>query len=194
MRLLSPDLEHIADNLAVGFAHFPIFEEAGIRQVINGPFTFSPDGNPLLGPVTGLPGYWSACAVMAGLSQGGGVGLALANWMTEGDPGFDIWGMDISRYGDFATMAYTTPRSGRTMGAVFASLTRMSSWRAHVHCRPPPFTIASPTRTQSGGTPSGSNQPSGSQQMEMSLWRSSLGTARTRGSRSDLRPKQSAPA
>lgn len=120
MRLLSPDLEHIADNLEVGFAHFPIFEEAGIRKVINGPFTFAPDGNPLLGPVRGLPGYWSACAVMAGLSQGGGVGLALANWMTEGNPGFDIWGMDISRYGDYATMAYTNAKVRENYGRRFS--------------------------------------------------------------------------
>jgi len=110
MKLLSPDLDRIAESLDVGFTHFPVFQEAGIKQVINGPFTFSPDGNPLLGPVRGLPGYWSACAVMAGLSQGGGVGLALANWMTEGDPGFDIWGMDVARFGDFATLAYTNEK------------------------------------------------------------------------------------
>ena len=110
MKLLSPDLDRIAESLDVAFEHFPVFAEAGIKQVINGPFTFSPDGNPLLGPVRGLPGYWSACAVMAGLSQGGGVGLALANWMTDGDPGFDIWGMDIARFGDFATLAYTNEK------------------------------------------------------------------------------------
>ena len=109
-RLLTPDLERIADSLDTGFKHFPVFAEAGIKQVINGPFTFAPDGNPLLGPVRGLPGYWSACAVMAGLSQGGGVGLSLANWITDGDPGFDIWGMDVSRYGDYATMAYTNEK------------------------------------------------------------------------------------
>jgi len=107
MRLLTPDLERIAESLDTGFKHFPIFQEAGIKDVINGPFTFAPDGNPLLGPVRGLPGYWSACAVMAGLSQGGGVGLSLANWITEGDPGFDVWGMDISRFGDYSNMAYT---------------------------------------------------------------------------------------
>jgi dimethylglycine dehydrogenase len=110
MQLLSPDLDRIAESLDVGFKHFPVFAEAGIKQVINGPFTFSPDGNPLLGPVRGLPGFWSACAVMAGLSQGGGVGLALANWMTEGDPGFDIWGMDIARFGDFSTLEYTNEK------------------------------------------------------------------------------------
>ncbi|MGI9596682.1 MAG: GcvT family protein [Acidimicrobiales bacterium] len=110
MKLLDPDLDRIAESLDVGFKHFPIFAEAGIKQVINGPFTFAPDGNPLLGPVRGLPGFWSACAVMAGLSQGGGVGLALANWMTEGDPGFDVWGMDVSRFGDYATLGYTNAK------------------------------------------------------------------------------------
>ena len=109
-RLLPPDLERIAESLDTGFKHFPIFAEAGIKQVINGPFTFAPDGNPLLGPVRGLPGYWSACAVMAGLSQGGGVGLSLANWIVDGDPGADVWGMDIARYGDHATMAYTNEK------------------------------------------------------------------------------------
>ena len=109
-RLLTPDIERIAESLDIGFKHFPVFAEAGIKKVINGPFTFAPDGNPLLGPVRGLPGYWSACAVMAGISQGGGVGLSLANWITEGDPGFDIWGMDIARYGDYSTMTYTNEK------------------------------------------------------------------------------------
>lgn len=108
MRLLPPDLDRIAPSLEVGFKHFPAIREAGIKQVVNGPFTFAPDGNPLLGPVLGLPGYWSACAVMAGLSQGGGVGVALANWITDGDPGFDVWGMDVARFGDFATPQYTS--------------------------------------------------------------------------------------
>ena len=120
MRLLEPDLERIAESLDTGFKHFPIFAEAGIKQVINGPFTFASDGNPLIGPVRGLPGYWSACAVMAGLSQGGGVGLALASWMIDGDPGFDIWGMDISRFGDFATMAYTNEKVRENYGRRFS--------------------------------------------------------------------------
>ncbi len=105
--LLPPDLDRIAPSLEVGFEHFPAFANVGIKKVINGPFSFAPDGNPLIGPVRGLPGYWCACAVMAGFSQGGGVGLALANWMINGDPGFDVWGMDVSRFGDWTTMSYT---------------------------------------------------------------------------------------
>ncbi len=110
MKLLEPDLERIAPSLEIGFTHFPAMVTAGIRRVVNGPFTFSPDGNPLVGPVRGLPRFWSACAVMAGLSQGGGVGLALANWIADGNPGFDVWGMDIARFGDYATLAYTNAK------------------------------------------------------------------------------------
>ena len=108
--LLEPDLDRIAPSLEVGFQHFPAFQNAGIRQIINGPFTFAPDGNPLIGPVKGMTNYWAACAVMAGFSQGGGVGLALSNWIIDGDPGLDIWAMDISRFGSYANMAYTNAR------------------------------------------------------------------------------------
>jgi dimethylglycine dehydrogenase len=109
-QLLPEDLERIAPSLEVGFEHFPAIGRAGIKRVINGPFTFAPDGNPLVGPVRGLPNYWCACAVMAGFSQGGGVGLALANWMTEGDPGFDVWAMDVARFGPWATPGYTNAK------------------------------------------------------------------------------------
>ncbi|CAM5321917.1 4-methylaminobutanoate oxidase (formaldehyde-forming) [Mycolicibacterium aubagnense] len=108
--LLEPDIDRIAPSLEVGFRHFPAFQNTGIKQIINGPFTFAPDGNPLVGPVRGLPGFWAACGVMAGFSQGGGVGLALANWMMHGDPGADIFAMDVARYGDWASMAYTNAK------------------------------------------------------------------------------------
>jgi dimethylglycine dehydrogenase len=108
--LLPNDLERIAPSLTVAFEHFPRLASAGIRKVVNGPFTFAPDGNPLVGPVRGLPNYWVACGVMAGFSQGGGVGLALSHWMVDGDPGADIWGMDVARYGDWATPAYTNAK------------------------------------------------------------------------------------
>ncbi len=108
--LLPPDLDRIAASLEVGFRHFPPLERAGIKRIVNGPFTFAPDGNPVIGPVRGLRNHWLACGVMAGLSQGGGVGLALSNWMIHGDPGFDIWAMDCARFGDWATSAYTNAK------------------------------------------------------------------------------------
>ena len=105
--LLPPDIDRIAPSLEIGYQHFPAMQKAGIKRIINGPFTFSPDGNPLVGPVQGKPGFWCACAVMAGFSQGGGVGLALSQWMVNGDPGFDVWAMDVARYGRWATRSYT---------------------------------------------------------------------------------------
>jgi dimethylglycine dehydrogenase len=107
---LPNDLDRIAPSLEVGFQHFPRIATAGIRKIVNGPFTFAPDGNPLVGPVPGLENFWVACGVMAGFSQGGGVGLTLANWMTQGDPGADVWAMDIARYGGWATRAYTNAK------------------------------------------------------------------------------------
>jgi dimethylglycine dehydrogenase len=108
--LLPNDLERIAPSLERGFAHFPAVGEAGIKKVVNGPFTFAPDGNPLIGPVKGLKNFWVACGVMAGFSQGGGVGLSLAHWMVDGDPGADVWAMDVARYGDWTTLAYTNAK------------------------------------------------------------------------------------
>src|ERR1700729_3557554 len=108
--LLANDLERIAPSLEIGFQHFPALEAAGIKKVVNGPFTFAPDGNPLVGPIRGLKNFWVACGVMAGFSQGGGVGLALSRWMGDGDPGADIWGMDVARYGDWTTLAYTNAK------------------------------------------------------------------------------------
>ena len=108
--LLPPDYDRISPSLETAFAHFPPFERAGIKQAVNGPFTFAPDGNPLVGPVPGLTNFWCACAVMAGFSQGGGVGLALANWMVDGDPGHDVFGMDVARFGEWATLRHTNAK------------------------------------------------------------------------------------
>lgn len=108
--LLQPDLDRIEPNLALGYKHFPVLQRAGIRRVINGPFTFTPDGNPLVGPVQGIRNFWCACGVMAGFSQGGGVGLALSQWMVNGDPGFDVWAMDVARFGEWATRGYTNEK------------------------------------------------------------------------------------
>lgn len=105
--LLPDKLDRIAQPLEYAYQRCPVLEKAGIKKVINGPFTFAPDGNPLVGPVPGLRNFWSACGVMAGFSQGGGVGLTLAEWMIEGEPSRDVFAMDVARFGDYCTRAYT---------------------------------------------------------------------------------------
>ncbi len=109
--LLNPNLEHIADRLELGFERIPALAEAGIRQTINGPFTFGPDGNPMIGPVPGMHNYWCAVGVMAGFCQGGGVGLTMAEWMIDGEPSIDVWAMDVARFGDWASPDWGTIKS-----------------------------------------------------------------------------------
>ena len=105
--LLPNNLDKISDSVEFSYKRFPVLNEAGIKTIIHGPFTFAPDGNPLVGPIPGLKNYWSACAVMAGFSQGGGVGLMLAQWMIEGETERDTFAMDCSRFGRWINPEYT---------------------------------------------------------------------------------------
>ena len=109
--LLPSDLDRIADRLEMSFERIPVLGETGIKDMINGPFTFGPDGNPLIGPVPGMKNYWVAVGVMAGFCQGGGVGLTMAEWMIDGEPSIDVWAMDVARFGDFATPGWGTVKS-----------------------------------------------------------------------------------
>ncbi|MEQ8430529.1 MAG: FAD-dependent oxidoreductase [Roseovarius sp.] len=108
--LLPDNLDKIEQSIDFAYKRFPALERAGVKSVIHGPFTFAPDGNPLVGPVPGLRNYWSACGVMAGFSQGGGVGLMLAQWMIEGECERDVSAMDVARYGDWINKGYTLPK------------------------------------------------------------------------------------
>jgi len=109
--LLQPDLDRIADRLEMSFERIPAIGEAGIKDMINGPFTFGPDGNPMIGPVPGMKNYWCAIGVMAGFCQGGGVGLTMAEWMIDGEPSIDVWAMDVARFGDYASPDWGTIKS-----------------------------------------------------------------------------------
>jgi dimethylglycine dehydrogenase len=101
--LFPPELDRIGPELQIGFERFPVLKGVGIQRWVNGAFTFTPDGNPLVGPVAGVPNYWAACGCMAGFSQGAGIGLALANWIADGEPGIDVFGMDVARFGGYAS-------------------------------------------------------------------------------------------
>ena len=102
MELFQEQTDRIENELIMGFERYPVLQDVGVKTWVNGAFTFSPDGNPLVGPVPGKPGYWCACAVMAGFLQGGGVGKSLAEWIIHGEPETDVYGMDVARYGAFA--------------------------------------------------------------------------------------------
>lgn len=101
IQLLPTDIDRLEPELELAVARYPCLAEAGIKRWVNGAITFTPDGNPLVGPVRGLRGFWTACGVMAGFSQGGGVGLTLAEWMVHGEPGRDASGLDVARFAPF---------------------------------------------------------------------------------------------
>ncbi|MBL4749943.1 MAG: GcvT family protein [Amylibacter sp.] len=109
--LLPHDLDRIAERLEMSFERIPAIGTVGIKDIINGPFTFGPDGNPMIGPVPGVKNYWCAVGVMAGFCQGGGVGLTMAEWMMDGEPSIDVWAMDVARFGDWATPDWGTVKS-----------------------------------------------------------------------------------
>ena len=108
--LLNEQYDKIEESVAFAYKRFPVLERVGVKRVIHGPFTFAPDGNPLIGPVPGLRNYWSACAVMAGFSQGGGMGLSLAQWIIHGEVERDPRGFDVARFGNWTSPGYTVPK------------------------------------------------------------------------------------
>jgi dimethylglycine dehydrogenase len=109
--LLPPDLTRLQPIIEGAMARVPALAKAGILRVVNGPITYTPDGNPLIGPVFGLPGMWLACGLSFGITQAGGAGQYLAEWMTEGQPSIDLWEVDPRRYGAYATERYTVARA-----------------------------------------------------------------------------------
>ncbi len=111
VELLPPDLERLSGELTKAMERLPALAEAGIKRVVNGGMVFSPDGNPIVGPLPGLPTAFVAAGCMAGFSQSGGVGLAVANWIVDGEPGMDAFAMDVARYGSYATRPYVLAKT-----------------------------------------------------------------------------------
>ena len=108
--LLPPDPERLRTIVEGAMARVPALARAGIQRIVNGPITYTPDGNPLLGPAFGLPGFWLACGLSFGITQAGGAGEYLAEWIVEGQPSIDLWELDPRRYGAYATERYAVPR------------------------------------------------------------------------------------
>ena len=137
--LLPSDLDRLGETLSNGLKRFPEIERAGIKRVVNGPFTFSPDGNPLVGPVRGVRNFWCACAVTVGFAQAGGIGRALAEWMTAGEPKGDLLGMDVARFGDFATLSYALATGGEFYERRFRIAYPNETWPAARPCKTTPL-------------------------------------------------------
>ncbi|MGR3636494.1 MAG: GcvT family protein [Shimia sp.] len=108
--LFADDLERIEDNMMRAIDRVPVVGEAGIKRVINGPMIWSPDSNVLFGPVPELDGYFCCNGIIPGFSQSGGMGLAAAQWMIEGETEYDLFGWDVARFDSWADKAFTKAR------------------------------------------------------------------------------------
>ncbi|MEM7201107.1 MAG: FAD-dependent oxidoreductase [Planctomycetota bacterium] len=98
-KLIEPDWEHFEQLAAQALERVPALETAGVRQLINGPEAFTPDGSFLLGEAPELPGFFVGAGFNAyGIAAAGGAGRALAEWIVEGVPQMDLWPVDIRRF------------------------------------------------------------------------------------------------
>lgn len=114
-QLLPPDWDRFAPLMENSIKRVPILEKAEIRQLLNGPEGFTPDGEFLLGP-TAVKGFWVACAFCAhGLAGAGGIGKVMAEWIIEGHPEWDMWRLDVRRFGsNYNSRDYTVARTLET--------------------------------------------------------------------------------
>lgn len=101
-QLFPDDLERLEWYLNDAIARVPILGTAGLSKVINGPIPYAPDGNPLIGPMPGVPNAFEACVFTFGIAQAGGAGKVLAEWVTEGATEWDMWSCDPRRFTGFA--------------------------------------------------------------------------------------------
>lgn len=111
--LFEPQLDRILPNLEKVMERMPIFAEAGIKRVVNGAISHTPDSNPLVGPAPGVRNYWLATATGIGIAQGPGCGKFLAQQMVHGDAEINMLGMDPRRYGDFCDKGYAQAKAHR---------------------------------------------------------------------------------
>jgi dimethylglycine dehydrogenase len=106
--LIAPELDRLAPFLERAAERFPLFAEAGLKNVISGAITHTPDGVYLSGPAPGPRNYWMHCGASIGIAQGGGAGKYLAQWMVHGQAEINMREFDPRRFGDWATREYTS--------------------------------------------------------------------------------------
>jgi len=119
-QLYPDDLERLEWYIEDAMARVPILGTAGVGRVINGPIPYAPDGLPLIGPMPGVPNAFEACVFTFGITQGGGAGKVLAEWITEGQTEWDMWAVDPRRYTDYTDQDYCDQKAMETYGHEYA--------------------------------------------------------------------------
>ncbi|MCL4269083.1 MAG: FAD-dependent oxidoreductase [Anaerolineales bacterium] len=114
-QLLEPDWDRFTPLMENSIRRVPAVETAEVKMLLNGPEGFTPDGEFLLGP-TSVKGFWVACAFCAhGLAGAGGIGKVMAEWIIDGSPEWDMWRLDVRRFGpNYNSLDYTVARTFET--------------------------------------------------------------------------------
>jgi dimethylglycine dehydrogenase len=128
-QLFPDDLERLDWYLNDAIARVPILGTAGLSKIINGPIPYAPDGNPLIGPMPGVPNAFEACVFTFGIAQAGGAGKVLAEWVTEGRTEWDMWSCDPRRFTRFAASPeYAVAKGMEVYGHEYAISFPRHSW------------------------------------------------------------------
>ncbi len=128
MEELQADIDPIADFIEHGIYRFPIMGETGFKHVTAGPITYTPNGDPLVGPAYPLKNFFHACGYSFGITQAGGIGHYIAGWLMEGEPEIDLWAVDSRRYGAYANWAYNHEKIEDTYPRLY-SIIYPNDWR-----------------------------------------------------------------
>lgn len=119
-KLWDDDLERLETYLEAAYRRVPVLTSAGIKRVVNGPIPYSPDGLPYLGPAHGLSWFFHCNTFSFGITQAGGAGKALAEWVINGGPEWDLWSIDPRRFTGYATRTYTVAKAVETYQQEYA--------------------------------------------------------------------------
>ena len=119
-QLFGDDLGRLEKYIEAACERVPILGSVGIKTVINGPIPYAPDGNPLIGPAPGLPGFFHCCAFTFGIAQAGGAGKVIAEWVANGRPEWDMWPLDSRRYLEYANDRFVLAKAIETYQQEYA--------------------------------------------------------------------------
>ncbi|UPH70464.1 FAD-dependent oxidoreductase [Abyssibius alkaniclasticus] len=129
-QLYPDDLDRLESYIEDAMARVPLLGSAGISKVINGPIPYAPDGNPLIGPMPGVPNAFEACVFTFGIAQGGGAGKVLAEWVTEGATEWDMWSCDPRRFTGYADHDYCVAKGKEVYGHEYGMHFPHARWPA----------------------------------------------------------------
>jgi dimethylglycine dehydrogenase len=129
-QLFPDDLERLEWHINDAMARVPLLQKANLTKVINGPIPYTPDGNPLIGPMPGVPNAFEACVFTFGICQAGGAGKVLAEWVTEGGTEWDMWSCDPRRFTGWEDHDYLVAKGKEVYGHEYGMHFPMARWPA----------------------------------------------------------------